>query len=87
MTPPSNDNSGRITNKQIVDAINKLTIRVEVMANKLDSEITKTDKVIGDHETRIRSLEKLVWTSSWVTSIVTVAAGGIIAAIITNTVK
>lgn len=87
MTPQNNDNSGRITNKQIADAINQLTIKVEVMANKLDSEIKKTDKVISDHETRIRSLEKLVWTSSWVTSIVTVAAGGIIAAIITNVVK
>ena len=87
MTPPSNDNgNGRITNKQIADAINALTIKVEVMANKLDSEITKTDKVITDHEQRLRSLEKLVWTSSWVTSIVTVAAGGIIAAIITNTI-
>jgi hypothetical protein len=84
MTPPSNENNHRVTNKQIVDAINTLTIRVEVMASKLDSEILKTDKVINDHEDRIRSLEKLVWTSSWVSSGVSTVITALAVAFITG---
>lgn len=68
MTPTGD--SGRATNKQLLDAIQVLTIKVEVMTNKLDNEIKKTDTVISDHEGRIRNLEKLVWTSSWVSSAV-----------------
>ena len=83
MTPPSSENN-RVTNKQIVEAIHQLTIRVEVMSNKLDSEILKTEKVVNDHEERIRSLEKLVWTSSWVSSGVSTVLTALAVAFITG---
>ena len=83
MTPPSSENN-RVTNKQIVEAIHQLTVRVEVMSNKLDSEILKTEKVVNDHEERIRSLEKLVWTSSWVSSGVSTVLTALAVAFITG---
>lgn len=64
----SENNNGRATNKQLLEAIQELTINVKVMTHKLDAEITKNEKLISDHEARIRNLEKLVWTSSWISS-------------------
>lgn len=83
-----NNNSNRVTNKQIADAIQSLTIRVEVMSAKLDNEITKTEKVITDHETRIRRIEESFWKTAWVPSIITAVLtttiGGIIVAFANN---
>lgn len=76
--------SSRITNKQVMEAIQSLIVKVEVMTIKLDNEIVKTDKLTSDHENRIRNLEKLVWTSSWVSSAVSTVITALIVAYLTG---
>lgn len=62
--------NGRITNQDIYDLFNEVKKDLALVTQKLDTEIQKNEKLISDHELRIRSLEKLVWTSSWVSSAV-----------------
>lgn len=80
---PSNDNN-RVTNKQLLEAVQGLTTEIQVMKMQLDSEIKKNDKLIDDHEGRIRALEKLVWTSSWVTSLISTIITAVAVAFITG---
>ena len=82
MTPPSN--SDRVTNKDLIQAIHELKTEISVMKLKVDTEITKSEKLITDHEVRIRSLEKLVWTSSWVSSLVSTGFTAVIVLFITG---
>lgn len=83
MTPPSN-NSDRVTNKDLIQAIHELKTDISVMKLKVDTEINKSEKLITDHEVRIRSLEKLVWTSSWVSSLVSTGFTAVIVLFITG---
>jgi hypothetical protein len=82
MTPPSN--SDRVTNKDLIQAIHELKTEISVMKVKVDTEITKSEKLITDHEARIRALEKLVWTSSWVSSLVSTGFTAVIVLFITG---
>lgn len=88
----SGDSSSlRITNKQVYDLLNELSTEVKLINQKLDNEIVKNDKLIADHELRIRKIEETVWRSAWITSIttaiITSAAGAIIIAVILQTNK
>lgn len=50
-------------------------IRVETIVENLDKKI---DKIIDDHEGRIRSLEKLVWRASGAATVIGALGGGLI---------
>lgn len=82
MTPPSNND--RVTNKDLIQAIHELKTDISVTQVKVDSEIAKSEKLITDHETRLRSLEKLVWTSSWVSSLVSTGFTAVVVLFITG---
>jgi hypothetical protein len=43
-------------------------------------------EIIGDHESRIRELEKARWQSAWITSISTAVAVAVIVSLISRTV-
>lgn len=66
-TSNNNNNSVRVTNKQVYDLLYELKTEVKVMSEKLDNEIKK----IEDHELRIRKIEEAVWRSAWATSLIT----------------
>ena len=85
MTPPAKDsNSKRITNSDIFELFTEVKQELALMSQKLDTEIKKNDKLISDHETRIRSLEKLVWTSSWVSSGISTVVTAVVVAFLTG---
>jgi len=81
-----NENIQRATNKQLLDVLYELKKEVALINQKLDNEIKKNDKLLADHESRIRKIEETVWRSAWVSSIVTAlittVTGGIIITII-----
>ena len=85
MTPPERPKP-RITNQDVYDLFSELKQEIALMTQKLDTEIKKNDKLITDHEVRIRSLEKLVWTSSWVSSGISTVVTAVVVAFLTKTI-
>ena len=83
-TQNNNNSSQRVTNKQLLDAVQGLTTEIQVMKTQLDNEIKKNDKLIDDHEVRLRSLEKLVWTSSWISSLISTGVTAVVVAFLTG---
>jgi len=83
MTPPEKS-STRITNKDVYDLFSDLKQELELVNQKLDTEIKKKKKITTDHEERIRSLEKLVWTSSWISSAVSTVITALVVAFLTG---
>lgn len=84
MTPQNDNHSQRVTNKQLLEAVQGLTTEIQVMKTQLDNEIKKNDKLIDDHEVRLRSLEKLVWTSSWISSLISTGVTAVVVAFLTG---
>jgi len=85
MTPPAKDNNTRrITNSDVFELFTEVKQELALMSQKLDTEIKKNDKLITDHEARIRSLEKLVWTSSWVSSGISTVVTAVVVAFLTG---
>ena len=84
MTPTNDNNKARITNKDVYDLFADLKQELALVNQKLDTEIKKNDKLITDHEQRIRSLEKLVWTSSWVSSGISTVITAVVVAFLTG---
>jgi len=83
MTPPEKS-STRITNKDVYDLFSDLKQELALVNQKLDTEIRKNEKITTDHEERIRSLEKLVWTSSWISSAVSTVITALVVAFLTG---
>lgn len=83
-TEKNNNNSQRITNKQLLEAVQGIITEIQVMKTQLDNEIKKNDKLIDDHEVRLRSLEKLVWTSSWISSLISTGVTAVVVAFLTG---
>ena len=79
-----NNDGQRVTNKQLLEAVQGLTTEIQVMKTQLDNEIKKNDKLIDDHEVRLRALEKLVWTSSWISSLISTGVTAVVVAFLTN---
>jgi hypothetical protein len=67
MTTQNENNTTRVTNKQVYDILYELKTEVKVMSEKLDNQIKKVE----DHEVRIRKVEETLWRSAWITSLVT----------------
>lgn len=84
---PQNDNS-RITNRQVYDLLHELKTEVSIMKHKLDNEITKNDRLLQDHESRLRKMEETIWRSAWVSGLIsalaTAVVGGVLVAIVTG---
>lgn len=69
--------------RDIAKALNSLaTLEQKHISTKED--IDRIDKIVGDHETRIRNNELKLATQMWVERIVWVAVAGIISAVIVS---
>ena len=69
--------------RDIAKALNSLaTLEQKHISTKEDIE--RIDKIVGDHETRIRNNELKLATQMWVERIVWVAVAGIISAVIVS---
>lgn len=69
--------------RDIAKALNSLaTLEQKHISTKEDIE--RIDKIVGDHETRIRNNELKLATQMWVERIVWVVVAGIISAVIVN---
>jgi hypothetical protein len=52
----------RVTQAVIYETLMQLKTDVAILADKIPSEIEKTDREIADHEKRLRNLEQFRWT-------------------------
>lgn len=66
-----------ITNREIYDQV----VATKDLTAKLVDKVEAIEKRDGDHETRIRALERWRWTVAGIAAAVSAAGGGVVSAL------